>query len=54
MNGPYLTICGVRNDTKADTVESRYNYLYVNLISNGIISADGFKFSYELIASKSD
>ena len=48
--GSYFTICGFRNDTKADTVESRFNYLYIRLISNEIISADGFNFSYRLIA----
>ena len=52
MNGPYLTICGFRNDTGVDTVESRYNYLCIRLFSNEIISAQGFNFSYRLIASK--
>ena len=50
--GTFVALCGVRNDTKADTLESRLNHLYIFFHTNEIISARGFNFSYKIHAGK--
>ena len=50
--GTIVTFCGVRNDTKADALESRFNHLYIFFHTNEIISAQGFSFTYEIHTGK--
>ena len=50
--GKLFYLCGFRNNTEVDTVESRLNHLYFEFKTDGIISARGFNFSYEILSSK--
>ena len=51
-SGTIFILCGFLNDTEVADVESRFKYLSIQFTTNEIMSAQGFNFSYQIIAGE--